>query len=373
MVSLFDKIPLPNLCEAIRSLDPTIEHGFLDMDVLLELVHMDLYQFNVFTFAPNVGGRKLCFEQLNGIPMGGNTSTLYAHIYLGYSLSLLGNLKDKYGITFIRKYVDDFLVYGPMWSVKHFMSDFTRVSSLNFTVEHADAQGDLSYLDMRIRVHQHELLTRWYWKPISSYRSLHFHSKAPRSELISTYVNRFVTASNYDSGGGILLSYHRILCEMHYNCVPIAIIRKILSGVLRVPEYRLGRNCGVKRLLVELLGCQAFRLYYGLEYAEFERCFLKLPEAQWLSSYIRDNVSTVSTAVALNEREKQVQRKMAKGSFGQGNVLVGVPYHSAKSEKLRQLVRQSVGAHGHYYRRDKRYVSSNVWRKIRSVQGESST
>lgn len=359
VVSLFDRIPLPALRSVISKLGVIIPNGIVDMGCLLELVDMDLYKLNLFRFQPNglSNGKSLFYEQVDGIPMGGKTSSIYADIYLSYNLSLLGNLHVKYGISYIRKYADDFLVYGPISSITRFVEDYSAVTQLEFTIEHADIHGKLPFLDMCITLWKGVLTTRWYWKPITSSRCVNFHSKAPRRELISTYVQRIATASIYDSGGSILYSYHRILNEMYHNSLPRAIMLKILRIV---SGKDLGRNSSAKVLLLSYLCRHLFSLRLGVSYVEFISVLRIKSDFDWVLSNQKDVIHIVRSG------EYNTINTIGRGSknrFGGGDPLVTIPYHGGRSERLHKMLNVEAGIRGLVYRRDRHYTSRNMWNR----------
>lgn len=53
------------------------------------------------------------FHQRMGIPMGGNTSYIYADLYMRYHIGRVMPRLRKMGLLLIKKYVDDFLCYAP--------------------------------------------------------------------------------------------------------------------------------------------------------------------------------------------------------------------------------------------------------------------
>lgn len=361
VVSLFDKVPLDHLCHTICSLGANVAGGLVDHERLMELVTLDLYHLNLFRFCLNGSSRSkpMYFEQVNGIPMGGNTSTVYADIYLSYHLSMLGNLRDRYGIKFIRKYVDDFLIYGSRGSIARFMDDYSALTKLSFTVEHMSG-GKLPYLDMVLNVNGGVFTTSWYCKPISSLRCVNYHSKAPLQELCSAYIQRFVTASVYDSGGGILPSYHRILCEMHYSGLPGHVVRRIL---MKASVCELGRCCAVKCAMLSHLSRRFYVLKLPSSYDDFYNAFLALPGSPLVLSYVQDDVRSSGRASLKAYYKRRLLRARAKVSFGSGLPLVTLPYHGARSEFMRRVLRFGAGLKGLVYRRDLHFTSATLWRK----------
>lgn len=51
--------------------------------------------------------------------MGGNTSNLYADIYLIYCLTPISTKLKALGVLMVRKYVDDLLIYGHIFTKLH--------------------------------------------------------------------------------------------------------------------------------------------------------------------------------------------------------------------------------------------------------------
>lgn len=54
--------------------------------------------------------------------MGGNTSNIYADVYMSYKLSLIRHKLIQFGVKLIRKYVDDFLIYMPRANIRKVVS-----------------------------------------------------------------------------------------------------------------------------------------------------------------------------------------------------------------------------------------------------------
>lgn len=368
VVSLFDKVPLDLLCLTIEKLGAAVDRGFIDHVCLMELVSLDLYHLNLFSFRLNgvAKSKKMFYEQVNGIPMGGNTSTVYADIYLSYHLSMLGDLRVRYGIKFIRKYVDDFLVYGSRGSISRFISDYSALTKLAFTVEHM-VDGRLPFLDMVLVVQDRMLTTSWYWKPISSLRCVNYFSKAPLQELHSTYVQRFITASIYDSGGSVLVSYHRILSEMYYNGLPGHVARKILRGA-SVSE--LGRCCAEKSYVLSHLYRHFYALKFDTSYVDFCKRLRGLPGTRDVMSYVRDDVSSSGRVCLRAYYKRKLLRRRSKVPFGSGVPLVCMPYHGARSVFLRRVLRFGAGLKGLVYRRDSHFTSATLWRKALERGGD---
>lgn len=188
--------------------------------------------------------------------MGGNTSTIYADIYISYKLSLIRGRLERLGVRLMGKYVDDFILYMPRKNALKVLALLTSITGLQFTVEYPNYKEELPYLDLLVATNN-QLTTPWYRKPITSERSVNFFSNVPRYEFVNTFMMRFVVASLYDSGGSFLRSYWVVLKESWYNSIPKRFVQLILY---KASKYYLGRREGHKRAFLMFLASEIYHI-----------------------------------------------------------------------------------------------------------------
>lgn len=90
--------------------------------------------------------------------MGGNTSTIYADLYMSYCISRVKDQLDALEVKLMRKYVDDFLFYLP--KANRVLSLMERATKLKFTIE-LPVNGVLPFLDLQLVEVDNELRLRW--------------------------------------------------------------------------------------------------------------------------------------------------------------------------------------------------------------------
>lgn len=135
---------MKGVIEILGYLGTRMESGFVNIKALIELISMDVNLFDYFKFISPLGTPKSSiryYHQRLGIPMGGNTSSIYADLYMSYHLSKMGDLLDKYGIKLIRKYVDDYLLYLPRNLLPRFIADYSNLTNLEFTMDYPKENG----------------------------------------------------------------------------------------------------------------------------------------------------------------------------------------------------------------------------------------
>lgn len=197
------------------------------------------------------------FRQKKGVPMGGNTSNIYADMYMSYRISLIRSKLKGLGVFLIRKYVDDFLLYLPRANIKRVLKLLEQGTRLAYTVECPNAKGELAYLDLLIVDFGQKLTTRWYRKEICSERSVNYFSNVPQYEFLNTFMMRFVVAGLHDSGGSFLRSFWVILREAWYNSIPKRFIQLSLR---KASHYYLGRCGAHKQLWLEFLAKEIYAI-----------------------------------------------------------------------------------------------------------------
>lgn len=122
VVSMFDNIDMASVISSVKQLDPIYSGGRINIAKLVELIELDCGLLDYFRYTsplPSVSSvdapatsssRHRYYRQIRGIPMGGNTSSLYADLVMSRLIAQCRALLQSIGVIYIRKYVDDFLV-----------------------------------------------------------------------------------------------------------------------------------------------------------------------------------------------------------------------------------------------------------------------
>lgn len=165
IVSMFDRICMKETVNILKNdFGCHIPGGYINVERLLELISLDTDLFDSFRFfEPTItkDRKPRYFHQRIGIPMGGNTSNVYADLYVSFCLSRISSKLKQLGVLLIRKYVDDLLFYGPKKNVKAILVLLKQCTKLDFTCE-MPVKGVLPYLDVTLNDVRGELRTSWY-------------------------------------------------------------------------------------------------------------------------------------------------------------------------------------------------------------------
>lgn len=163
VVSMFDNIRMEHVIDIISILNPAIPEGVVDIDELINLVYLDCQYFNYMRFkSPDLDSKDRIryYRQLGGIPMGGNTSTSFSDLFMGFYLGMCKAKLKTIGVKFTRKYVDDILIYVPISNMNLLIEILQGTTGLDFTLEKS-VNGVLSYLDIMIYDIDGVLTTSW--------------------------------------------------------------------------------------------------------------------------------------------------------------------------------------------------------------------
>lgn len=170
---MFDSIPMDKVVYIIHTfLGMSFNHickdtrrisAMVNEKLLLELIRLDCDEFDFFRcLSPRTfqGTKPRYFHQRKGIPMGGNTSNVYADLYMSFCISRVRKELTSLGVKLMRKYTDDLLLYAPISSVERIVHLFKDITSLDFTVE-LPSEGKLPYLDLMIVNDGDRMSTTW--------------------------------------------------------------------------------------------------------------------------------------------------------------------------------------------------------------------
>lgn len=149
MVIVSDHLNLEFSEERVNGVD---SFGRVNRRVLLSLIQMDTALFDFFKYvSPRLSKRSEVsyYRQRKGIPMGGNTSSIYADLYMGFYLAQMDAELKGLGVTLNRKYVDDLLFYGPLENIPAVISLLRKYTKLDYTLDLPEG-GVLAYLDLQI-------------------------------------------------------------------------------------------------------------------------------------------------------------------------------------------------------------------------------
>lgn len=170
--SMFDEIPVRGVKEIVKHrLHPHFKHEDLkkketdysiNSNILCELISLDSDLFDYFRYISPAShnSQPLYYRQRKGIPMGGNTSNLYADLYMSYHISRVSAALKELGVLLIRKYIDDFLLYAPQRNVDAIMEVIRKQTRLEYTCELPE-NGTIPYLDVLVRDHGDHITTTW--------------------------------------------------------------------------------------------------------------------------------------------------------------------------------------------------------------------
>lgn len=152
VVKMFDNIPMDKLYKIILTMGMRFNGGAVNAEALVELMRLDceLLDFLKFSSPRKSGDKSVKFyHQRKGIPMGGNTSSIYADLFMSFCMSKIKFQLDALGVKLTRKYVDDFLFYLPKKNFKKLSLPMEEATGLDFTLEEP-LDGVLPFLDLQI-------------------------------------------------------------------------------------------------------------------------------------------------------------------------------------------------------------------------------
>lgn len=174
VVSMFNVISMDDVCDILaKHVDKRFSLAFqgygefaaeVNPIVLQDFISLDCDVFSYFRFLTPL----LCkrqqqvrfFMQRMGIPMGGNTSNLYADLYMGFHLGVIMNELRSMGVLLVKKYVDDLLMYAPASRVNEIVALISASTKLEYTIE-LPVDGCLPYLDVLLVDQGGQLTTTW--------------------------------------------------------------------------------------------------------------------------------------------------------------------------------------------------------------------
>lgn len=161
VVSMFDNINMNHVVKILSMLDPRIPEGQIDMEELLNLVHLDFEFLNYFKYHDVSKNDTQYYRQVGGIPMGGNTSNAYADLYMRHYLIQCRKELELLDVKLVRKFVDDMLFFLPRCNVSKLVPTLRKVFGLDFTLSEAK-DGILPFLDLKIHIEDNFLSTSWW-------------------------------------------------------------------------------------------------------------------------------------------------------------------------------------------------------------------
>lgn len=190
-----------------------------------------------------------------------------------------------------------------------------------------------------------------YRKPITSNRLINYHSTIPLHELVNTFVQRFVVASRYDSGGSFLQSYHIILHEMYENSVPLRIMRLCLN---RARRYFLGREVSAKKSWLTRLSKEIFNINVSTSSYDIFISQLKLHISFQGSSLDPFNLKDDSTSKCA------FQNHVKRVFHVPGDPIIILPYRGPQSVRLHRMLRYKYSACTTVYQHDRYYSARKL-------------
>ena len=223
--SMYDNINIHRVLDIIHEFhNNTNKNISVNYDNLKKLIEIDCKILNYFEYNKNI----YLFKK--GIPMGGNTSPIYADIYTTYRISkAIGKLKNL-GIILIRKYVDDILIFGPRHNIQRIKDVLQETLKMDLDLNHEPKKSTI-FLDMEIRYENNKISMLWYKKPSSSNRCLNSNSFIPKHIIRSNHIQRYKKALTITNGPHIYQVLERLINQDIDNNYPKQTIEAVIKKI----------------------------------------------------------------------------------------------------------------------------------------------
>ena len=160
------------------------------------------YQLLTFVFKDDMFFRynKDTYKQLRGLPMGSCVSQIAAQIYMDHRINENREIIRNLDITYMKKYVDDIIIYGPMKNYSRIKTKFEMITNLKFTIE-IEEDNSIEFLDFKIINVGNNIKTCWYKKEMASERLLNFwsnHSLEIKNATINEHIRKVITFTHVE-------------------------------------------------------------------------------------------------------------------------------------------------------------------------------
>lgn len=163
VVSMFDNLSMDAVRFVLTKMNLCVENqSVVSIRRLMDLITIDSDIFDTFKYrSPTIPpSTPEYYHQRKGIFMGGNTSSIYADIFMNYSVVQMKGDLERLGVKIVRKYVDDFLLYLPKVNFSAVLELFKSNTALDFTIEEP-VDGCIPYLDFLVKDQNGILTTQW--------------------------------------------------------------------------------------------------------------------------------------------------------------------------------------------------------------------
>lgn len=149
---------------------------------------------------------------------------------------------------------------------------------------------------------------------------------------MNTYTHRFVVASQYDTGSGILTSYYVILHEMVTNQIPRSYMQQIMR---KARKYPLGRCSESKLYWFGFLSSEINNLNLDGEYADFLACLELLLDGR------QGSLQKLVLVDDVTPTPKRFNRMPKSSVFESGDPIIVLDYRGPISQRCYSLLRRS--------------------------------
>ena len=236
VVSMFDNIEIHKVLRIIKQLclhnrnNISLRYELLEKLILIESVDLNIFQ-----------NKNKLYKYIKGIPMGGNTSPMYADIYMTYHISRVADRLKNLNLIMIKKYIDDIIIYAPRNNINRIKNILEIALDLQLELNHIPEEPTI-YLDMEIYNNENTLETKWYSKDIASNRTLCLNSFIPAHIRRSNHTNRYMKAIQLTSQKHVLLTISKLITMDLQNNYERRVIEENLSALFHMDTSVATKN-----------------------------------------------------------------------------------------------------------------------------------
>lgn len=210
VINMFDNISMEQVINIIKLLANDSLPYNIDNALLEDLIVAESARLNYIKYEDHF------WKQIKGIPMGGNTSSVYANLFMDHHIKKCRQIMDNLGVILIKKYVDDILIYMPINNIMDLVHTLSNSTRLGFEIT-KPVNNTTVFLDIAILNRPRDVLIKWHKKPICSDRLPNEHTFILRHHIVNTYASRIRYALIVDTGPNIMGSIHTIINEILQN------------------------------------------------------------------------------------------------------------------------------------------------------------
>lgn len=204
------------------------EETSVPVDVFLEAIAILVEHSSYFSYKQRI------YRQTKGLTMGNRLSKVLAEIVTNFFTMNALQLVDSQKISFISKFVDDFVGAMDISIFHTFESNATgEVKCLEIKRTDENDRGEITFLDvMIIRDGQHGVLTRWWQKECSVRQILNYFSFHPRSMKESVVYEYVRHAFAVTSPFLYQVTIKNLRVTLKRSSYPLSFINEIIGSVL---------------------------------------------------------------------------------------------------------------------------------------------